>query len=84
VRPNPQSSCIPPRDSPDHRDTYLEQRHTEKLETEVRDVNIGYDPRKCMHAVQGGLLGGGGEGVIRALQSDINICNLPSLYFPTK
>ena len=35
------------------------------------EASIGYESRKCTHAVQGGLL-----GVIRVLQSDINICVL--------
>jgi hypothetical protein len=30
-----------------HRDTFLEQQQTEKIETEVRDVDIGYESRKC-------------------------------------
>jgi hypothetical protein len=51
--------------------TYLEQQQTEKIETEVRVTLIGYVSRKRTLAVQGGLLGEGGGGVIRALQSDI-------------
>jgi hypothetical protein len=42
-------------------------------------MSTGYKSGKCMHAVQGGL-----PGVIRALQSDINICHPPSLQLPTK
>ncbi len=29
-----------------HRDTYIEQQQTEKLETGVRDFEIGYESRK--------------------------------------
>ncbi len=47
-----------------HRDTYLEQQETEKIETE------------CTLAVQGGILG---KHTVRALQSVINICYLPEL-----
>ncbi len=39
-----------------HRDTYLEQQETEKIETEVRHVDRILI--KCMLAVQGGILGG--------------------------
>ncbi len=46
-----------------HRDRYLEQQQTEKIETEVRDVDkMQITKVYAMHAVQGGLLGGGGGG----------------------
>ncbi len=41
----------------DHRETSLEQQQTEKIETEVRDVDR-IQSTKCTLAVQGGLLGG--------------------------
>ncbi len=41
-----------------HRDRYLEQQTTEKIETEARDVDRIEYCTKCTHAVQGGLLGG--------------------------
>jgi hypothetical protein len=61
VRPNPQSSCNPPRVSPGHRDTYLEQRQTEKLETETRDVER-IQITKVYACCVGWPSGGGGGG----------------------
>ena len=58
----------------EHRDTYLEQQETEKIETEVRDVD-----RRRITKVYDCL---GFWGVIRALQSDINICFSPPLSTP--
>ncbi len=55
-----------------HRDTYLEQQQTEKIETEVRDVD-----RIRITKVYACCLGWPSGGVIRALQSDINICYPP-------
>ena len=51
-----------------HRDRYLEQHQTEKIDTEVTDIEdmIGYESQKCMHPVHGAAF----WGVIRALQSD--------------
>ncbi len=51
-----------------HRDRYLEQHQTEKIYTEVKDIEdmIGYESQKCMHPVHGAAF----WGVIRALQSD--------------
>ncbi len=42
-----------------------------------RETSIGYESRKCTLAVEGGLW-----GVIRSLQSDINICYPPSFQLP--
>ena len=49
----------------------LEQHQTEKIDTEVKDIEdmIGYESQKCMHPVHGAAF----WGVIRALQSDINL-----------
>jgi hypothetical protein len=55
-----------------HRDTYLEQQKTEKIETEVRDVE-----RIRITNVYACCPGWPYKGVIRALQSDINICYPP-------
>jgi hypothetical protein len=49
-----------------HRDTFLEQQQTEKIETEVRDVDR--IRITCTLA---------SRGVIRVLQSDIKICPPP-------
>jgi hypothetical protein len=47
------------RHGPKHRDTYLEQQETEKIETEVRDVDRILITEVCTClAVQGGMLGG--------------------------
>ena len=53
-----------------HRERYLEQHQTEKIDTEVKDIEdmIGYESQKCMHPVHGAAF----WGVIRALQCDIN------------
>jgi hypothetical protein len=54
-----------------HRDRYLEQHQTEKIDTEVNNIEdmIGYESQKCIHPVHGAAF----WGVIRALQSDINL-----------
>jgi hypothetical protein len=51
-----------------HRDRYLEQHQTEKIDTEVKDIEdmIGYESQKCMHPAHGAAF----WGVIRALKSD--------------
>ncbi len=62
----------------DHGDTYLEQQETEKIDTEVRDVD-----RILITEVYACCPGWHSEGVIRALQSVINICYPPpSFSFP--
>ncbi len=48
-----------------HRDTYLEQLQTVKLETEMRDVDRIRMKKMCTHAVQGGLLGGHKSAPVR-------------------
>jgi hypothetical protein len=60
-------------------DRYLDQYQTEKIETEVKDVD-----RIRITKVYVSCPGVAFWGVIRALQSDINICyNPPSLHLPT-
>ncbi len=45
----------------------LEQQQTEKIETEMKDVDdsIGYESWKCTQAVQGGILGGHKSSPVR-------------------
>ena len=54
------------------RDTHLEQQQTEKIETEVRDV----DRIRVIETVRM-LSRVAFWGVIRALQADTNICYTP-------
>ncbi len=49
---------------PDHRDIYLEQQQTEKIETEVKNVDR-IRITGCTLAVQGGLLGGHKSAPVR-------------------
>jgi hypothetical protein len=58
-----------------HRDTYLEQQQTEKIETEVRDVDRIRITKVSLVAFWG--------VIIRALLLDINICYTPSFQLPT-
>jgi hypothetical protein len=43
-----------------HRDRYLEQHQTEKIDTEVKDIEdmIGNESQKCMHPVHGAAFWG--------------------------
>ncbi len=53
-----------------HRDRYLEQHQTEKIDNEVKDIEdmVGYKSQKCMHPVHGAAF----LGVIRACGGSIN------------
>jgi hypothetical protein len=81
--PPPTPTCITDvcRDR-NRRDRYLDQHQTEKIETEVKDVD-----RIQITKVYTSCLGEAFWGVIRALQSDINICHKPppppSFHIPT-
>ncbi len=60
-----------------HRDRYLEKQQTEKIEIEVRDVDMIQ-----IMKVYACCLGWPSGGAIRELQSDINICYPPTFSSP--